>query len=59
MAGNGGINGSMLLVQYGRGGFGQKAGDGQWGAVGDDVELSGTESSAVKQIWQDWREVHF
>ena len=29
------------------------------GAVGDDVELSGTESSAVEQIWQDWREGHF
>ena len=35
MAGNGGVNGSML--QYGGGGFGQKAGDGRKGAVGDDV----------------------
>ena len=23
------------------------------------TSLSGTESSAVKQIWQDWREGHF
>ena len=35
MAGNGGVNGSML--QYGGGGFGQKAGDGRKGAVGDDI----------------------
>ena len=61
MAGNGGVNGSML--QYGGGqrggGFGQKAGDGRKGAVGDDiVDCEGT-SSAVEQIWQDWREGHF
>ena len=35
MAGNGGVNGNM--PQYGGGGFGQKAGDGRKGAVGDDV----------------------
>jgi len=39
LAGNGGVNGSML--QYGGGqrggGFGQKAGDGRKGAVGDDI----------------------
>ena len=27
------------------------------GAVGEDVKW--TESSAVEQIWQDWREGHF
>ena len=42
MAGNGGVNGSML--QYGGGGFGQKAGDGRKGRLGrvlvrSDVEV--------------------
>ena len=55
MAGNGGVNGNM--PQYGGGGFGQKAGDGRKGAVGDDVV--GVGISAVEQIWQDWREGHF
>ena len=46
------------MLQYGGGGFGQKAGDGRKGAVGDDViDCEGI--SAVEQIWQDWREGHF
>ena len=60
MAGNGGVNGSMLQYGGGQGGggFGQKAGDGRKGAVGDE-SLTAKESSAVEQIWQDWREGHF
>ena len=47
-------------VQYGDGGFGQKAAViVEKGAVGDNVVECGTEASAVEQIWQDWREGHF
>ena len=44
MAGNGGVNGSISMLQYGGGGFGQKAGDGRKGRLGrvlvrSDVEV--------------------
>jgi hypothetical protein len=59
LAGNGGVNGSIL--QYGGGGLVKKPVMVGKGAVvlSATMSLSGQESSAVEQIWQDWREGHF